>query len=194
MRSLRLACLLAMSMGVLGAFSTHASAASAPPAKAAASQRPSGLRFTIDGPALGGPVQFVVPGDHASLRSYRSDNMFNVTFQPQEGWLSKDGKHRLNMVMFGTEPAEQKEFTDASGVSVFSMAVVANVGTPQSQSVSMKFKPSKGERQPVRLAVERYVISGDNGGSAGAFTARLQRTNIKHNQQLYEVQGDFNVK
>ena len=194
-------CTLAISVGFLAACgdvgpSTAGSltSISAPPAKAAVAKRKSGIRFAIDGPVFGGPTQFVVPVDHESLYTYISANMFSVTFRPKEGLLSQDGKHRLNMVMVGTEPGGQGEFTDASSVNTFSMAFAANMGTPQSQSVSMTFKYSKGTRQPVRLAVERYETSSDNAEAAGDFTARLQRTNIKSNNQFYEVQGDFNVK
>ena len=194
-------CLLAISVGFLGACgdvgsATASSSASvrAPLAKAAVVKRKNGIRFTIDGPVFGGPTQFVVPGDHENVYTYMSASMFNVTFRPKEGLLSQDGKHRLNMVMFGTEPGGQGEFTDASSVRTFSMSFAANVGTAQSQSVSMTFKYSKGTRQPVRLAVERYETSSDNAEAAGDFTARLQRTNIKSNNQFYEVQGDFNVR
>lgn len=194
-------CLVACVVG-LSACSDEGAVASSPagaPVKPAATATAKatvqeGLRFTIDGPAFGGPTRFVVPGDQPRLNAYLSDSMFSVTFRPQEGLMSEDGKHRLDFVVLGLEPAAAGESTDADNVKEFSMGFTADTGTPQSQSVSMSFKYSKGTRQPVRLTLERYDTNSDKGGATGHFSGRMQRTNIKSNDQFYEAKGEFQVR
>lgn len=165
-----------------------------PPSTKAPAKVQEGLRFTIDGPALGGPTRFGVPGDQPHLNAYLSDSMFSVTFRPKEGLMSEDGKHRLDFVVLGLEPAAAGESTDADNVREFSMGFTADTGTLQSQSVSMSFKYSKGTRQPVRLTLERYDTDSNKGGATGHFTGRMQRTNIKSNDQFYEAKGEFAVR
>lgn len=168
----------------------------AQPAAAAAAAAPvqQGLRFTIDGPAFGGPTRFVVPGDHPRLNAYVSDNMFNVTFRPQPGVLSEDGKHRLDLLILGLEPAATGESTDANHVKEFAMAFTAHQGTPHAEDISMDFRYSKGTRQPVRLTLDRYNTTRDERGATGHFTGSMQRTNIKSTDQIYEAKGEFQVR
>lgn len=170
--------------------STTGGAASAAPAPAAAGGE-EGLRFTIDGPVFGGPTSFVVPGGGEHLRLYMSDNMFSLMLNPKRSVTSEDGKHVLDMLVLGTEPAGEGEFTESSNVTEFSLGFVAHEGTPQSQSVSMSFR-SKGVKQPVRLVVSQYDLKSDT--TDGQFTARLRRSNIKSTDQFYEVKGEFLAK
>lgn len=189
---------LVLVAGALGACSdaeptTPSSAPSLSPTDAPTASRTkvalkNGVRFTIDGPVFGKPTSFVVPGGREHLSTYLSDNMFNIALKQKAGVRSEDGKHVLDMLILGTEPAGKGEFTEASNVSEFSLGFIAHADTPQSESVSMSFR-SKGIRQPVRLVVERY----DAKGSSGNFTARLRRSNIKSTDQFYEVSGEFLV-
>lgn len=150
-----------------------------------------GLRFTIDGPAFGGPVSFVVPGGGDHLRLYMSDRMFSLMLKQQRGVRSEDGKHLLKTVVLGTEPAGAGEFTESSSVSEFTLGFVAHEGTPQSENVSMSFR-SKGIKQPVRLVVKRYDLK--NSVTSGHFNARLRRSNSKSRDQFYEANGEYLVK
>lgn len=196
MQSLCLKWLLFMALGLAGGCSDEGvglgRSASAQPTSVA--KMKEGVRFTIDGPVFGAPTVFVVPGNRDNLQTYLSDSMFSVMFKAKSGLMSEDGKHRLDFIVFGIEPASKGEFTDTSNVNEFSMGFTAHANTAQSQSVSMSFKYSKGSRQPVRLVVERYDTDSEKGGAAGHFTARMQRTNIKSNDQFYEAKGEFKVK
>lgn len=202
MQSHLLKCVLVISVGFLGACgdvgAPAGSSAGASPASAAATKWKDGVRFTIDGPAFGGPAVFVVPGDHERLFRHVTDGMFNVTFQPRDPLkapvMSEDGKHKLDLLMFGTEPAGKGEFTESSRVSEFTVSISANVGTPQSEGLDASFDYPQGVRQPVRLAVEHYDTRSDTGGAAGHFTATLQRSNIDSTTEAYQAKGEFKVK
>lgn len=150
-----------------------------------------GIRFTIDGPVFGGPTSFTVPGGKENLRLYMSANMFSLTLKHKRSIRSEDGKHVLDVLVLGTEPAGEGEFTENTHVSEFTLGFTANEGTPKSESVSMSFS-SKGSKQPVRLVVEQYDTT--NKTSSGHFTARLRRSNIKSTDQLYEAKGEFLAK
>lgn len=167
------------------------SSAAAVPAGSIERKMQDGVRFTIDGPVFGGPVSFVVPGDGEYLHLYMSDSMFSLMLKQKRGLRSEDGKHILDMVVLGTEPAGEGEFTENSQLTEFSLGFVAHAETPQSESVSMSFS-SKGIKQPVRLVMERYDLKNDIVN--GHFTARLRRSNVKSTDQFYEAKGEFQVK
>lgn len=195
MQSNFLKSVLVVCLGLVGACGDANSVASSAPGAQAASapvaKMKEGMRFTIDGPVFGGPTSFVVPGGGEHLRLYMSDDMFSLMLNQKRSVRSEDGKHVLDMLVLGTEPAGEGEFTESSNVTDFSLGFVAHEGTPQSQSVSMSFS-SKGIKQPVRLVVSQYDLKSDT--TSGHFTARLRRSNIKSTDQFYEAKGEFLIK
>jgi hypothetical protein len=175
---------LVVFVGLIGAFGAPSDAASA-------GKMQEGIRFTIDGPVFGGPTSFVVPSGKENLQLYMSESMFSLMLKHKRAVRSEDGKHMLDMMVLGTEPAGVGEFTESTNLSEFTLGFTANEGTPKSESVSMSFS-SKGVKQPVRLVISQY--DRKNKITGGHFSARLRRSNIKSTDQFYEAKGEFLVK
>ncbi|GEM_PF-4125494 len=159
-------------------------------ANAAAGAPAPGLRLTVDGPALGGPVRFVVPPGTERLKPHIDDLAFTLMFRPKQGVMSEDGKHRLNTVLLRTAPGRAGEFTQDSGIETMTVDLDAHVDTPQSQGMSMSFR-HKGQRHPARVQLQRYDEKARPAVAAGQFSGRLQRTNNKHTHEFYQVDADF---
>jgi len=155
----------------------------------AASKSVDGLSFTISGPAFAEPATFEVPGDTRELRSYLSAGMFNLTVSPNERLRSTDGKHVLTGVILGTQPAGVGESTETAGVSEATFNFDTDAGTEREQGPSMAFS-SKGEKQPMRIVMETFE---EGKRAAGHFSGKLQRLNINHTHEIYDVEGKFDV-
>jgi len=169
-----------------GAPSAEGSASDRAPA---AAKSVDGLSFTISGPAFAEPATFEVPADSRELRTYLSDSMFSLTVSPNERLRSTDGKHVLTGAILGTQPAGVGESTEASGVTEATFNFDTDAGTERQQGPSMAFS-SKGEKQPMRIVMETFE---DGKRAAGHFSGKLQRLNIDHTQEIYDVDGKFDV-
>lgn len=71
------------------------------------------------------------------------------------------------------------------------MAFIAHADTGERKSVSTKFNYSKGERQPFAIVTETYA-SGKT--ATGRFDGKLQRTNLNHTHETYDVSGTFSFQ
>lgn len=157
---------------------------------AAAAGPVKGLEFTISGPAFSEPAHFVVPAAKVKLTYLLYSSNFTLMALLKPPVTSVDGKHQLNHFVLGAEPAGVGTFTETSGLSSLSFSFTTDVGATNQQGFSVSYKYSRGTTLPAQITFERYDV---DKRATGTFSGKLQRTNPKRKDQIYEISGRFGV-
>lgn len=149
----------------------------------------SGLTFTISGPALDGAQTFHVPNDAPQLSKSISDTGVMLQLQRNSEIRTADNRHRLDQLILRVNGGVGEHRHDESVENAW-FSFSFDAGTDAGQSASMDYDYSKGEMQPVTITIESLV---PHSSVTGHFQARLQRTNIRSNEQFYDIEGTFNL-
>lgn len=152
-----------------------------------------GIELTVSGPGFAQPQTFFVPDDQDGLSGSMSARRVNMQLSRKGQVLSVDGKHALQGLILGTDSGsgDVGTYTDGNGVGNAWFTFGINHGSDASESASMSFDYSKGERQPVSLVIEQVE---ERQRVVGHFRARVQRTNINHTDKFYDISGTFNLR
>ncbi len=149
----------------------------------------SGMTFTISGPALDGPQTFHIPNDTPELSKSISDTGVMLQLRRNSEIRTADNRHQLDQLILrvngGVGEHRQGESVENAWFS-FSF----DAGTDAGQSASMDYSYSKGEMQPVTITIDSLE---PRSSVTGHFQARMQRTNIRSNDQFYDIEGNFNL-